>query len=94
MALDLLEQTLLKLLCAESYFLCQMNASREMYGKSYFSLGFAEKQAVDQTVLGSVGAILSQITPEWLGVSDPRQRGFQVPNSDIPPLVPPSDTQL
>ena len=84
MALDPYEQTLLKLLCAETYFSCQMTASREMYAKSYFSLGVAEKQAVDQTVLGSIGAILSQITPEWLGVADPKQRGFQPPNLDTP----------
>jgi hypothetical protein len=70
---------LVKLLCAETWFLCQMTASREMYGKSYFALGVAEKQAVDQTVLNTVGAIQSSITPEWLGVSSPKTKGFHSP---------------
>jgi hypothetical protein len=74
-------EALVKLLCAESYFLCQMNASRELYGKSYFALGSMEKQAVDQIVLNSVGAILSQITPQWLGVADPTPKGFHTPET-------------
>lgn len=80
MPLDIFDQGLLKLLCAETYFSCQMTASREMYAKSYFALGAMEKQAVDQTVLASIGTILTQITPQWLGVADPKQAGFQGPN--------------
>lgn len=75
--------TLLKLLCAETYFVAQMSASREMFGKGYFSLGAVEKQSVDQAVLGSVGAILNLITPEWLGIATPGQPGFRPP--DNPP---------
>ena len=69
--------TLLKLLCAETYFVAQMNASREMFGKGYFSLGAVEKQSVDQAVLNSVGAILNLITPEWLGIVSPTPPGFR-----------------
>ena len=76
------DTALLRLIAAESYFLCSMSASRELYGKSYFSLGVAEKQAVDQTVLNAIAANLSSVTPEWLGVADPKQRGFRGPSPD------------
>ena len=52
-------ENLLKMIAAELYFLLGMQASREMYGRSYFSLGAGEKQAVDQAVLGAVGGKLS-----------------------------------
>ena len=56
---------LLRLVAAETFFLCSLNASREMYGKSYFSLGVAEKQAVDQQVLSQIGGNFQSLTPEW-----------------------------
>lgn len=65
----------LRLLCAETYFLCGMIASREMYGKSYFSLGVGEKTAVDNAVSSTVFANLASITPALFG-SQP-QAGFQ-----------------
>jgi hypothetical protein len=77
---DLFFEALVKLLCAETWCSCQMTASREMFGKSYFSLGVAEKQAVDQIVLNTIGAIQNSITPEWLGVSSPGPKGFQAPD--------------
>jgi hypothetical protein len=43
-----------------------MTAGREMFGKSYFSLGPAEKGAVDQTVNGIAAGNFQAITPEFL----------------------------
>jgi len=48
------ETNLLKLIAAQVYFLVGMFASREMYGKSYFSLGVGEKAALDQAVFAGV----------------------------------------
>jgi hypothetical protein len=81
---------LTKLLCAETFFLCSLTASREMYGKGYFALGSGEKQAVDQAVLSAVGANLNSITPQWLGVADPKKTGFQSPQSPDPSSADPS----
>jgi hypothetical protein len=60
------ETNLLKLIASELYFLLDIQAAREMYGKSYFSLGLAEKAAVDQIVFQTVGAYYRDITPEML----------------------------
>jgi len=74
------ETNILKMIAAELYFVAGMNASREMYGKSYFSLGVAEKAAVDQIVLGAVGANFQAITPEMLKAQTSQQvSGFQAP---------------
>ena len=43
-----------------------MTAAREMFGKSYFSLGVPEKVAVDQAVLGFVSSNYQVLTPEFL----------------------------
>ncbi len=66
-------QNLLRLLCAENFFSVAMLASREMYGKSYFSLGEAEKRALDQTVLNSISANYFALVPEWFGSSSQGQ---------------------
>lgn len=77
MAEEEFSTALSRLLCAETWFLCSLTASREMYGKSYFSLGVAEKQAVDGAVLSAIGSNLSSLTPEWLGVVAPKKTGFR-----------------
>lgn len=76
-------QNLLRLLCAENFFLASMTAAHEMYGKSYFSLGVAEKQALDQIVLNSIGGNYQSLTPEWFGAPTQGPTGFQPP--DNPP---------
>jgi hypothetical protein len=63
-------QNLLKLLCAEGFFLASMTAAHEMYGKSYFSLGVSEKQVLDQA-----------LTPEWFGAPTQGPTGFQPPDN-------------
>lgn len=61
------ETNLLRLVAAEAFFLCSLNASREMYGKSYFSLGVAENQSLDQQVLNQISGNLQALKPEWFG---------------------------
>lgn len=74
-------QNLLKFVCAELYFLATMNASREMYEKSYFSLGVSEKQAIDQTVWLQISGNFQQLTPEILGAQTQGKTGFQPPDN-------------
>jgi hypothetical protein len=61
------DSKVLKLVASELYFLTALTASREMYGKSYFSLGVAEKQAVDSAILSQISGNFHAITPEWFG---------------------------
>lgn len=61
------DSKVLKFIASELYFLTALSASREMYGKSYFSLGIAEKQAVDSAVWNQTYGNFQQITPQLLG---------------------------
>lgn len=76
---------LLRLACASQFFLASLTASHEMFGKSYFSLGVAEKQALDQAVLNSISGNFAALTPEWFGLQTPSQTGFQGPNNSEGP---------
>ena len=88
MADDKFELNLLKMVAAEIYFSLGMQAAREMYGKSYFSLGVAEKVAVDQMVHQSVTANFQALTPDFVMFQTVQKPvGFQnptVPNTEIP----------
>jgi hypothetical protein len=44
------EQNLLRMIAGTLHTLTCITAAREMFGKSYFSLGIAEKVAVDNAV--------------------------------------------
>jgi len=84
------ELEVIKLVAAELYFLTGMTAAREMYGKSYFSLGVTEKQAVDQAVWTQISGNLAAITPQIFAKLIPSQKvaGFEVPQPllhDEPP---------
>ena len=61
------ETRLLKWIASELYFLTGMSASREMYAKSYFSLGAGEKQAVDAAVWNQISGNFQSLTPQLLG---------------------------
>lgn len=79
------ETNLLKMIAAELYFLVGLQAAREMYGKSYFSLGAAEKLIVDQVVLAQVGGNYRTLTPEALRAQTTQQAmGFQVQSAEEP----------
>lgn len=74
-------QNITKLIAAELYFVATLYASHEMYGKSYFSLGVSEKQAIDQTVWSQIFGNFQQLTPELLGAQSQAKTGFQPPDN-------------
>jgi hypothetical protein len=76
---DGFDTNLLRLMCASSFFLASMTASREMYGRSYFALGAVEKQVLDQAVLNSIVGNLQALVPGWFGEPTQAQTGFQTP---------------
>jgi hypothetical protein len=64
--------------------ICALNgqmAAREMFGKSYFALGLAEKAAVDQAVINLVGGNYQVLTREWLAGQPNNPVGFVPPKS-------------
>jgi len=67
---------LLRSILANLYFQTAMQASREMYGKSYFSLGVAEKAAVDQAAFAHVASNYNALTPDFYGQPDRPPVGF------------------
>ncbi len=74
------DTNLLRMIAAELYFSLGIQAAREMYGKSYFSLGVGEKAAVDQAVLAAVGGNYQAMTPDFLtGPATKPPVGFQTP---------------
>jgi hypothetical protein len=73
-------ENLMRAIAAELHFLNGMTAAREMYGKSYFSLGLGEKAAVDQAVFGMVAGNFQTLTAESLvEQKTPEPVGFRVP---------------
>ena len=79
MADESFSDNLLRAIAAELHLLTGMTAAREMYGKSYFSLGVGEKAAVDQAVLAMVAANYQWLTPESLAAQRGQQpMGFRV----------------
>jgi hypothetical protein len=71
---------LLRAVAAELHLLNRMTAAREMFGKSYFSLGVAEKATLDQTVMSMVAGTYQSFTPEALASRQAHEPvGFRVP---------------
>ena len=58
-------ENLLRLIAAQNAFRNALLASSELLGKSYLSLGLAEKFAVDQTVAAALVVNFQAITPEY-----------------------------
>ncbi len=64
--MDEFQTNLLRLIASEFYLLASLQTAKEMFGKSYFTLGLGEKNTVDQTVLQMVGGNYQNMTPEAL----------------------------
>ena len=79
MADEEFKTNLLRVIAGELYFSLGLQTSREMYGKSYTSLGIAEKNAVDQYVMSQVAANYNVLTPEFLKGQQSQPTGFQPP---------------
>jgi hypothetical protein len=70
---------LLRMIAASVYYKSAISTSKEMFGRSYFSLGPVEKAAVDQTVFAGVGSNYQALTPEFLEGQQGRQpMGFPI----------------
>jgi hypothetical protein len=81
MAEDKFGEDLLRVVAAQLHFQCGLLTAREMFGKSYFSLGVAEKVAVDQVVQTHVSSHYLGITPKALGSKKVGEAiGFGVPS--------------
>jgi hypothetical protein len=77
MADDKFETNLLRMICAQLFFSLALSASRELYGKSYFSLGVAEKLAIDQMIWQQVSTNYQGLTPQALRIpTDQKPVGF------------------
>ena len=80
------ETNIIRAMFAELHFQTGMLAAREMFDKSYFALGQAEKIAVDQAVIGYVASNYNMLTPEWLaGQKQSNPIGFQGPPQPAQP---------
>jgi hypothetical protein len=76
---DEFSENLLRAIAAELHLLTGMTAAREMYGKSYFSLGVGEKAAVDQAVIQMIAGNYQMITAEFLAAQRaPQPMGFPI----------------
>jgi hypothetical protein len=64
------------MIAGEVYFANCMTAARQMFGKSYFSLGTGEKTVVDRAVFEASKAGYHMATPEFLaGQTKPGTHG-------------------
>jgi hypothetical protein len=73
MAEENFSENLMRAVVAELRVLNLQTASREMFGRGYFSLGMGDKMAVDQVVQAAVGRYYSAVTPELLARAPVRQ---------------------
>jgi hypothetical protein len=74
-------ENLVKLIAAELRLLNGMTVAREMFAKSYFSLGVGEKAVVDQTVLSMVAANFHSLSPETFADQTRNPVGFGIPSN-------------
>jgi hypothetical protein len=86
---DQFTENLLRALLAHAMLANAMTAAREVFGKSYFSLGLPERAAVDQMVRGFVGSDYHAITPGYLAEQQPHPpMGFGISRSEAPTKTP------
>jgi hypothetical protein len=86
MAEEKFSDNLMRAIVAELHFLNGMTAAREMFGKSYFSLGLSEKAAVDQAVFAAMASNYQAITPTFLAAQQGQQPvGFGFPTAPPKP---------
>jgi|HubBroStandDraft_6_1064221.scaffolds.fasta_scaffold240177_2 hypothetical protein len=81
MAEEKFTENLIRAVAAELHVLTGLAVAREMFGKSYFSLGPAEKILVDRSVMEMVATnYQSVMTPESLALQSAQQpMGFRSP---------------
>ena len=73
------DTNLLRMIAAELHLLSGLHVARDLFGKSYFALGTGEKIAVDQAVVGMLGANYQWITADMLKAPTPKLADLPVP---------------
>jgi len=69
---------MLRMVCGALVSSISLQASREMFGKSYFSLGMGERAILDQAVFAMLAANFQSVTPENLATqATAKPVGFQ-----------------
>ena len=76
---------ILRAILANLHFQTAMTVSRELFGKSYFALGVAEKATVDQVALSHVGGNYNSLTPEFFAQPERQPAGFGTAHPAAPP---------
>ena len=83
MAAENFGDNLLRAVAAELHLLNRVTAAREMFSKSYFSLGVVEKATIDQTVMSMVAGTYQALTPEGLATHKAHEPvGFRAPTEN------------
>ena len=86
MAEENFNTNLMRMIAGQLHCLAGMTAAREMFGKSYFSLGLSEKAAVDQAVFAAMASNYQAITPTFLAAQQGQQPvGFGFPTAPPKP---------
>ena len=68
------DENLLRATVAQLQLLTTLTAAREMFGKSYFSLGAGERIAADEAAWRMIGNNYQNLTLRRLPASNPRSR--------------------
>lgn len=81
---ELFSDNLLRMISAVLYQILTQQTAREMFGRSYMSLGAAEKVTLDQTVFQFVASSYQAITPDTIRTQQQHkpQAGFQPQPTD------------
>ena len=83
MAEEIFSDNLLRMIAADLHFLATVTAAREMFGRSYFSLGASEKLAINQTILANLQGNYQAITPQFLASQTTKEpMGFVAPKEN------------
>ena len=78
MAEEKFETNVLRMIAASIYSSLCLQTSRELFGKSYYSLGAVEKSAVDKAAFEQMSGNFQAITPGLLATPPPANPvGFQ-----------------
>ena len=78
MAEEKFSDNLMRMIAAELHLLNGMTFAREMFSKSYFALGVAEKATVDQTMIAMLAGNYQMATAEYLATQKAQEpMGFR-----------------
>jgi len=81
MAEQKFSDNLLRVIAAEMHVLNCSQAARDLFGKSYYSLGQTERSIVDKTILELIGGNFQTLTADYLATPKIQEPvGFRAPS--------------